>query len=148
MATRQDLTGGWVELRSAADLTERQARRLRAAMRRAYEAGARITAAGFDENDPSTWSAIEDDTDGATPFEVYQDALIEAFVESWSWDGATKDAADVLPQAVYAEIIKACTDLTNDATDDLGADGAADPKAATDASLDSEPPSAAEPQTT
>jgi monomeric isocitrate dehydrogenase len=148
MATRQDLTGGWVELRSAADLTERQARRLRAAMRRAYEASAQLLSDGYVEDDPSTWGVVPSDEDGATPFEVYNDALIEALVVSWSWDGEIKDAANVLPQGTYAELYKVCSEINNDVANDLGADGAADPKAATDASLDSEPPSAVESQTT
>jgi len=132
VTVRKELTGGWVELRSAEDLTEREARKLRAAARAAFEAAAKALAEGLDESDPATWGAIEDDENGATPFELYQDSLIATFVVSWSWEGSPADAADLLPAKTFADLVAACNDINSEATPDFGVDGATDPKVPTD----------------
>lgn len=142
---RRDLPGGWVELRDPATLTERQARTLRSASRKAMEAGAKLAAEGFDEANPATWGGIDEGNDGTTPFEAYQDALVVAYVDAWSWTEPTSAAADVLPQGTYAALIEACYDLNNQTEPDFGPSGAADPLAATANSNGSASPSSAEP---
>lgn len=138
---RHDLPGGWAELRSADDLTERQAR----PVRHAYANLARAIVENVDpETDTATLTEAEllrmigpgyiDARDD------YQDALIVAYVSAWSWEAPTTEAADVLPIGTFNALIELVV-AADRQTDDFTPDGAADPKAPTDDSSDSEQPS-------
>jgi hypothetical protein len=141
MSIRRNLSGGWIDVRAAEEITERQARRLRKAARAAAEAAARMVEEGFDEGDPATWGVIDDEGE-STAFETYQDALIETYVLAWSWEGPISEAADVLPAKTFAEIVNVCTEENGKVDEDLSPEGAADPLAATGDSNASEPSSA------
>jgi hypothetical protein len=127
-------------LRSYKELSERQARRIRAALRSALEEAGNLAAHGFDENDPSTWGVLKDfQGEEGTAIEHYQDRCIVEMVKSWTLgELPTIETAGDLPSETYALLAEAAVAQTRDDTD-WSADGAADPKVAIEESNDSEP---------
>ena len=129
-------------LRSYKELSERQARRIRAALRGALEQAGNLTAKGFDENDPSTWGVLKEiEGDEGTAIEYYQDRCIVEMVKSWTLgELPTIETAGDLPSETYALLAEAAVAQTRDDTD-WSADGATDPKVGTEESSGSEPTS-------
>jgi hypothetical protein len=128
-------------LRDYEELTERQARRIRAALRGALEQAGTLAAAGFDEDDPNTWGVLKDLGSEGTAIETYQDRCIVEMVKSWTLgDLPTMDTVADLPEDTYSQLAIASMNATRgETTDPLEA--AADPKAPTENSNDSEPTS-------
>lgn len=126
-------------LRTYEELTERQARRIRAALRGALEQAGALAAQGFDEANPSTWGVLNEiEAEDGTAIELYQDRCIVEMVKAWTLgDLPTMETAGDLPSATYALLAEACVNASRDDSE-WSADGAADPKVATADSSDSE----------
>jgi AcrR family transcriptional regulator len=115
-------------LRDYNELTERSARRIRAALRAALEQMSGLMVSGFDETKPDTWTALKDLSDEQTAIEVYQDRCIVEMVKGWTLgDLPTMETVGDLPAETYAILAEQAVNATRD-DEDFSVDGAADPK--------------------
>ena len=115
-------------LYSRDEISERTARSISRAYLKAAGTAAKLTASGFDENKPETWSAFSDMSDeDRDNLDGYQSALIVGLVKSWSLgDLPTVDSALDLAKPVFETLAEACaTEFSN--TPDFSPDP--DPKA-------------------
>lgn len=127
-------------LRSYKELSERQARRIRSALRGALEQAGSLAAHGFDEGDPATWSALREiSADEGTAIEIYQDRCIVEMVKSWTLgELPTMETVGDLPSTTYAVLAEAAVKESRDDTE-WTVDGAKDPLVGTAESNDSAP---------
>jgi hypothetical protein len=119
-------------LREYDELTERQARRIRGALRGALEQAGSLASAGFDENDPNTWGVLKNLGDEGTAIEEYQDRCIVEMVKSWTLgDLPTMDSVGDLPTETYATLAEAAVAATRDENAST-LENVTDPKAPTE----------------
>lgn len=128
-------------LRSYSDLSERDARQIRAAYRDAIAMLAGVEEA--EEDIAKSLAAVKaTEENGSTPLERYQDLCIVKAVTAWSLgsDLPTTDTIGDLPSGTYAKLAEKATEAMRQP--DFGPDP--DPKAPTGDSSDSELTSPAE----
>ncbi len=120
-------------LKSADELTNKEAKQLQKSLRTASTATTKMTAAGYTASDPETFaaglSAITDDE--LNDIDLYQRIAVLLRLESWTVknaDGsdrplpANADEVDDLPRFVYEPLTIAAADV--ELTEDFGPDGA------------------------
>jgi len=93
---------------------------------------ARLIELGYDENNPTTWSAYSklDETEREA-VDGYEAALIVGMVKSWSLgDLPTVETVYDLPSDTFKALATACGDAYSQA-EEFGPDGVTDPKAPT-----------------
>jgi hypothetical protein len=121
-------------LRTYEELTERQARRIRAALREALVEAGNLAAAGFDETKPETWATIKKDENG-TSIEAYQDRCIVELVKQWTLgDLPTMETVGDLPAKTYEALALAATEAARMTSEDEGVDAKVNPLASSDGS--------------
>ena len=101
------------------EISERTTRMISRAYMKAAGSAAKLTAQGFDEKDPSTWTVFAEisDEDQAN-LDGYQAALIAGMVKSWSLgELPTADSALDLPKATFDALSTACGEAFNGASD-------------------------------
>jgi hypothetical protein len=86
---------------------------------RAAASAAKITAEGFDESNPETWSVLSSVSDeDQNNLDGYQAELIVGLVKSWSFgDLPTTDSALDLPKLVFDALSEACSNEFNGTLD-------------------------------
>ena len=130
--------GNMAVLKDDVDLTNKEVKNLRRAARVAMNIASRLQEAGFDENDPSTWSSFMDMTDeDADTLDLFQRTCVVTRLKSWTLDlpiPTTPDEVDDLPRPIFVPLTTAAINI--DLSDSFGMENAADPKAVT-ASSDS-----------
>jgi len=117
-------------LYSRDEISERTARNISRAYMRAAGSAAKLTAQGFDDSKPETWSVFSQiSNEDQNNLDGYQAELIVGMVKSWSLgDLPTVDSALDLPKAVFEALAEECSSEFN-GTLDLSPD--VDPKAPT-----------------
>jgi|GEM_PF-1273956 len=123
-------------LKDDVDMTNKEVKALRRAARVAMGIAQRLQSIGFDENDPTTWSAFVDMTDDeADTIDLFQRQCVVTRLRSWTIDRelpTTVDEVDDLPRPIYVPLTVAAININ--LSDNFEMDGAADPKAAIAAS--------------
>jgi hypothetical protein len=121
-------------LKDDTDLTNKEVKNLRRAARVAMGIAQRLQSIGFDENDPSTWTAFTEMTDEeADTIDLFQRQCVVTRLRSWTLGQpmpATVDEVDDLPRPIYVALTVAAININ--LSDEFGMDGAADPKAVTE----------------
>ena len=112
------------------EITERVSRQISRAYIKAAGVASKLSALGFDETDPNSWSkfaSLSDDDQNC--LDGYQAALIVGMVKSWSLgDLPTADTALDLPKPIFDALADACADAFNETPN---FEPAIDPKAPT-----------------
>jgi len=114
------------------DISERASRNITRAYMAAAGAASRLSGAGFNENDPTTWGVFSDISDNdQNSLDGYQAALVVNMVRSWTLgELPTADSVLDLPKATFDALVTACSDEFN-RVNEFGPDGVNDPKADT-----------------
>jgi len=120
-------------LKDDVDMTNKEVKALRRAARVAMGIAQRLQSIGFDENDPTTWSAFVDMTDDeADTIDLFQRQCVVTRLRSWTLDRelpTTVDEVDDLPRPIYVPLTVAAININ--LSDDFEMDAAADPTPAT-----------------
>ena len=123
-------------LKDDTDLTNKEVKNLRRAARVAMGIASRLQESGFDENDPSTWTAFTDMSDEeADTLDLFQRVCVITRLKSWSLDlplPVTPDDVDDLPRPIFVPLTTAAINI--DLSDTFSMENSADPKAITDGS--------------
>ena len=127
-------------LKSADELTNREAKQLQRSLRTASTATTKMTTAGYVEGKPETFaaalSALTDDE--LNDIDLYQRSAVLLRLESWTVQNAdgsdrplptTADEVDDLPRYIFEPLTIAAADVK--LSEDFGPDGAGNPKALT-----------------
>ena len=116
-------------LREYDELTERQARRIRGALRGWLEQAGIMSASGFDEADPATWGNLKDLGIDETAYERYADRCIVEMVKSWTFGDlpTMETVGDLLPATTYQKLSDKAIELSR-GDEASGVEGATDPK--------------------
>jgi hypothetical protein len=114
------------------EITERTSRSISRAYMVAGATVARLIELGYNENDPTTWSAYAKlSPDEQNAVDGYEAALIVGMVKSWSLgDLPTADSVYDLPSETFKALATACADEYN-RSEEFSPDGVTDPKAPT-----------------
>ena len=106
-------------LYSRDEISERTARSISRAYMKAAGSAAKISAEGFDETKPETWTVFNNISDeDQNNLDGYQAELIVGMVKSWSFgDLPTADNALDLPKAIFEALAAACSDEFNGTLD-------------------------------
>ena len=115
-----------------AEISERTSRNISRAYMVAGATVARLLELGYNEEDPTTWSAYSklDDSESEA-VDGYEAALIVGMVKSWSLgELPTLDSVYDLPSETFRALATACGDAYSQ-TQEFGPDGVTDPKAPT-----------------
>ena len=114
------------------EISERTSRKIARAYMVAGATIAHLIELGYDEADPSTWSAYSKLTDQEREaVDGYEAALIVGLVKSWSLgDLPNEDSVYDLPSETFRALATACGDAYSK-TEEFGPDGVTDPKAPT-----------------
>lgn len=115
-----------------AEISERTSRNISRAYMVAGATVARLLELGYNEEDPTTWSAYSklDDSEREA-VDGYEAALIVGMVKSWSLgELPTLDSVYDLPSETFRALATACGDAYSQ-TQEFGPDGVTDPKAPT-----------------
>ena len=102
-------------LYSRDEISERTARSISRAHMKAAGSAAKITAEGFDESKPETWTVFSTLSDeDQNNLDGYQAALIVGMVKSWSFgELPTFDSALDLPKSTFEALSEACSNEFN-----------------------------------
>ena len=102
-------------LYSRDEISERTARNISRAYMRAAGSAAKISAEGFDESKPETWTVLSSiSEEDQNNLDGYQAELIVGLVKSWSFgDLPTVDTALDLPKATFEALAEACSNEFN-----------------------------------
>lgn len=123
-------------LKDDVDMTNKEVKALRRAARVAMGIAQRLQSIGFDENDPSTWSAFTEMSDEeADTIDLFQRQCVVTRLRSWTLDRPLPvevDEVDDLPRPIYVPLTTAAININ--LSDDFEMDAAADPLAAIAAS--------------
>lgn len=123
-------------LKDDVDMTNKEVKSLRRAARVAMSIAQRLQAVGFDETDPSTWSAFTEMSDeDADTIDLFQRQCVVTRLRSWTLDlpmPTTVDEVDDLPRPIYVPLTVAAINVN--LADDFEMDAAADPTLATEGS--------------
>jgi len=114
------------------EITERTSRSISRSYMVAGATVARLIELGYDENNPTTWSAYSklDETEREA-VDGYEAALIVGMVKSWSLgDLPTVETVYDLPSETFRALATACGDAYSQ-VEEFGPDGVTDPKAPT-----------------
>ena len=108
-------------LYSRDEISERTARNISRAYMKAAGSAAKISAEGFDESKPETWTVLSSISDeDQNNLDGYQAELIVGLVKSWSFgDLPTVDTALDLPKATFEALAEACSNEFNGTLDVL-----------------------------
>ena len=116
-------------LREYDELTERQARRIRAALRGALAQVGQAAQMGVTD-DPKTWEALKNQDEERTPIDLYTDQCIVEMVKAWTLgDLPTLESVADLPQKTYSILGESAVAVTRE-TDDFD-EVSPDPKVVT-----------------
>jgi len=106
-------------LYSRDEISERTSRNISRAYMRAAGSAAKISAEGFDESKPETWTVLSSISDeDQNNLDGYQAQLIVGLVKSWSFgDLPTIETALDLPKATFEALSEACSNEFNGTLD-------------------------------
>ena len=112
------------------DISERASRNITRAFMAAAGAASRLSGAGFNETDSTTWGVFSDISEqDQNALDGYQAALVVNMVRSWTLgELPTLDSVLDLPKATFDALVNACSEEFN-RVEEFGPDGATDPKA-------------------
>jgi len=101
------------------EISERTNRMISRAYLKAAGTASKLTAQGFDEKNPDTWSVFTEISDeDQNNLDGYQAALIAGMVKSWTLgDLPTVETALDLPKATFDALSTACGEAFNGASD-------------------------------
>src|ERR1700674_2618772 len=114
--------GGWADLVTREEITERQNRLIDRARTKVVNISARLISSGYDP--PESWGDISDEDkqaktlsnlevltgisdEDSDAMNAYQSTLISTLVKEWSYDLAVTDALD-LPQTTFEALAAEC----------------------------------------
>ena len=120
-------------LKDDTELSNKEVKNLRKSARVAMGIATKMQDSGFQEDDPSTWTALLDMSDEeADTMDLFQRTCVITRLSDWTLDlplPTTVDEVDDLPRPIYVALTVAAVDIN--LSDSFDMDGAANPKADT-----------------
>jgi hypothetical protein len=119
-------------------LTERKVREISHAYMASIAVIGKLTKAGYESEDPTTWSHYSELTkEEQTSIDAYEGVLIVAMLKEWSrGELPTQESIYEVPGPTFRALKEACEAEWMSATEDFSPDGVINPKADTAASSD------------